>query len=235
MKSSEQITPEQQIRNQSETIQSLERKIESLESELQKHLDPDKGELVYHFKPGQKHGEAALLQQIDDLQRQLDDCPDEGKIIHDAGLYDRLFNIVAGALMPPGNDEKDMTDNWELWFYFRQEILKSEQCTDFLSHKSFRDVITSMNHFISDMERHVKDRLFLFASTAENLLASPNPEGWGLALEALSVLERQTPPEGSESPLSQVDIQNLRLSIQIIRKCALFTDAADRDHEQKQK
>lgn len=45
MNTSSQITPEQQIANQKAEIESLRRKAESLERELQKLVDPDSGEI----------------------------------------------------------------------------------------------------------------------------------------------------------------------------------------------
>ena len=62
-----QITPEEQIQNQSETIESLNRKIESLEAELQKRLnfegDSDTTRVKHHPKDESLQIDLEIIQQ----------------------------------------------------------------------------------------------------------------------------------------------------------------------------
>jgi hypothetical protein len=167
----------------------------------------------------QQHGEAALIAE---LQKKLNDCLDEGKFIKHPSLYCRLYNVVAGVFMPIDDTDSSSAANWELWFNFRQEIFNTPDCSDLFTSKPFLKVIASMNIFIDDLGRSAKDKFPVFSSSAENLLSSPNPEGWELALSALDSLEEH---------LSKYDIQNLRFSIQIIKKCAAIAEAADRTIE----
>jgi hypothetical protein len=132
MKTHEQITAEQQIENQKAEIESLNRKVASLEKELQKCLDPDSGEINPSLL---KHGERGLLQQIDSLQRKLDECPETSELIRDKErvLESRIYTVITSTFLPIRKFDKDykLTNRFQAWWYFRSFLF---ECPLFFKH-----------------------------------------------------------------------------------------------------
>ena len=189
---------DEQIVRQAEEIESLNRKIESLEKELQRHIDPDSGEI----RPS-LHGEKALIQQIATLQKQLDDCLENERWIMDERLERRICGIVASLFMP-----QDMFTDW---FTFRDELLQQEDCVHLFTSRDFRQAMSIMNDFIPHL--NIGDTDFKWWSeTAQVLIHNSAAKGWDLMTEGLEIIERN----GSDSV---VNFQDLRICLQTIHRC----------------
>lgn len=149
MKTHEHITPEQQIANQKAEIESLERKVESLERELQKYLDPDSGEINpsmrYHFKSG----EAALLEKIQTLERQLGDCLEPGNdLVSSNRLEQRIIGAINALFLPVrcySKRAKDFQSESQPWWYLREFLFESDLFSDHWTRPEFRLGVDMLN------------------------------------------------------------------------------------------
>lgn len=162
------------------------------------------------------HGEAALLEQINNLQKQLDDCLEtDFKWGKSNALRSALENTIAAQFMPVSkyneyHKEWVKETPYDNWWNFRSSIFEGDRSARLLQSQAFRDVIWCMNNFIADMEGDKAD-FELFTSSAELIIDNTTAEGWGLALEALDL--------GREGNLQEEDYQWLRLSILNIQRC----------------
>lgn len=145
---------DEQIANQAAEIESQRRKIESLERELQRHLDPDSGEIRL-TRRGQKHGESALLEQIATLQKELADCLDAApaELVRDGDrlLEERIYITITSAFLPThswrkGRDnEEQMTLNFQAWWMFRETLFTTDLFNDHWTAPDFREGLNILN------------------------------------------------------------------------------------------
>lgn len=140
---------DEQIRNQGETIKSLERKVESLERELHKYLDPDSREINPTFKPG-KQGEDALLEQIASLQNR----PKSKALIRTQEIERTLRLACSSPFMPKWKGIKGnqtFTPKYEQWSALQDNLIESEGLSHYWSHKSFKEVLFAVNYITNKM------------------------------------------------------------------------------------
>jgi hypothetical protein len=152
-----------QIEAQKETIESLTRKVESLETELQKCLDPDSGE--FKFQPIKSN----TAQEVDI------------KLSKD-GLSERLYNVIHAAFIPVRNYYSSHEKKWNKmllpWWYFRESLFDMDVFSDHWSIREFRfgvhmlnDICQATEDFSGDVEHFDK---FEFAF---RLFYCGSPEG----------------------------------------------------------
>lgn len=103
---------DQQIEAQRKTIESQERKIECMEKELQKHLDPDSGEIRLEWKTSAKHREEAEKLELWEIVNQyidMNDGPDyiQTRIV-DTGVI--LENFVWSQIQKKESCPSDVLD-----------------------------------------------------------------------------------------------------------------------------
>jgi hypothetical protein len=172
-----------------------------------------------------QHGEAALVEQIDSLQKQLDDCLEkEPKWVKDRRFTQRLCNIMASVFMPLEvyNDitkKHDMVSSEFMWEILRSTVLEQTQFQHLFASADFRRVISGMNKLITDIRRHVSDNdspdFEMMKDTAQELLHDTNPAGWTLMLEALEIVQSVN----GHNIFAAWQIQELRIDLQIIHRC----------------
>lgn len=131
--STQTITHEQQIANQKAEIESLNRKIESLEKELQKALDPDSGEIRRSFP------------KTDGL----------GLIANDA-LNTRIYHAMHGLFLPVKvwSEHSQKSDERALpWWSLRELLFENDLLASEWGNPDFRKGVSILNDIVLVIER----------------------------------------------------------------------------------
>lgn len=239
---------DEQIKNQGETIASLERKVESLERELQRHLDPDSGTISPRFQPEKQRSKAAQYAGYKanggtmTMQEWENDSRYDPSLSGEAGRSDQkwirdnpfkavIHNTIAAQFMPV-EKYNSFRKEWyketphNIWWLFRSAIFEGERSANLLQSQAFRDVIWSMNNFIEDMSRD-KAGFDLLTSSADVILENTTAEGWALALEALNCEQGN-----GRRILEDQDYQWLKLTMLNIHRCVkMHHEAAEPEAE----
>lgn len=149
MNTQKHITPEQQIENQKAEIESLQRKNESLEKELQKHLDPDSGDLNPSIKYHYRSAESAL---VADLQRKLDDCLGaDFNLTRDNDLEESIYAAMHGLFLPKRQwSEHDKVYKYYTtpWWYLREFLFDVDLFDNHWTNADFRKGVSILNDLV---------------------------------------------------------------------------------------
>jgi hypothetical protein len=177
----------------------------------------------------QHGGEAALVEQIASLQKQLDDCLDnEPKWIKHETFKSVIINTIAAQFMSVRKDlgmasQKDYKESPKgAWVAFRAMFFENggEVCTHLFASQAFRGVMWTMNHFIDHSSYEVNGSSFEdCVNIANDILDNSTAEGWTLLLQGLSLIERSFSNDAE-------DFQWLRLLILNIHRCVKMWEEA---------
>ena len=225
---------DEQIARQKETIDSLERKVQSLESELQKCLDPDSGEINPAIRYHYRSGEDALRQQIEDLQRQLDDClePSHGELIQDKErrLEERIGNAITAAFLPTrdyNHEQREWYFNHLAWWAFREFLFDcNDLFADQWSRPEFRDAVAVLNDMCQATEdRPTKIKQFSRFELANRLFAGSDKHNQTkyravqTLITSLSVMMANHEHEEIKPFVSKEELRDMMGALRIISAC----------------
>jgi hypothetical protein len=106
----------------------------------------------------QQHGEAALLAQIAELQKQLADClgkkPSAAAPIKTLEIESTLEMACAAPFMPKWKGKKGeqtFTPKYVQWRYLQENLIDSEALSHYWSHKLFKEVLLAVNYITNKM------------------------------------------------------------------------------------
>ncbi len=131
-----------QIEAQKETIESLNRKVESLEKELQKCLDPDSGEFKFQ-KPERTETNVPDSEQ-----------DNKSKIVLYESVYDSLKLACAASFIPVWEDDpKDekkrfFVSKHDQWKRLADEAMTGDDYKNLWSDDSFRMAMRAVNEIV---------------------------------------------------------------------------------------
>ena len=132
MTTTEQITKDQQIQNQSQTIQSLERKVESLETELRKCLD------IEGDSDTTRNSKADVFRELSDDEKQI--------------LLNRTVSkakeIIRACLGFTDENELIHSDSWTT---LRNVLLDDEKVDGLRANKHFKYGLQILMYIIDTM------------------------------------------------------------------------------------
>lgn len=163
---------DERLARQADEIESLNRKVESLERELAKCLDPDSGEINPSIRYHYKTGEGALLEKIQTLEKQLTDCLEDSPetirfrtdIDHSRQLEAFILNVGASVFQPvkyydeenPGHG-KITEGKWGVWSRLVYCLIDQPEFADLWANQAFRDGVNLINEVVGFLQKaHLK-------------------------------------------------------------------------------
>lgn len=177
-------------------------------------------------------GEAALVEQISTLQKQLDDCLENDSIpfIFSGRLEARLECIIVSALINLAPYDKQTKKNsvetqWPILWRFKDCLFQYPHFGGYWQHKEFRDTVnviielidTMKEHYDFSFEDHMRDGMLV-----STVLTSSTHKGWSLLIQALRDIyknpELAITDEWSE-PQKPEELDDLRICFEAIGWC----------------
>lgn len=213
---------DEQIRNQAEAIQSLERKIETLEAQLPKHLDPDIGEI----NPAVRlHGEKALVDQVQTLEKQLTECLDMSVDLPETDdLQSRIYHSLHGLFLPTkkwSEYHKEYQMHTVPWWYLREFLFDVDLFNDNWSSADFRKGASILNDIILVLDSSIRE------SGTADLLERMETHEFGNRLFGWQDAHAEEMHRGTQSLISALVLIRNNQEHPVIKGAVLDSDLVD--------
>lgn len=99
-----------------------------------------------------QHGEKALVQQIAELQKQLDECLDTGlELTRDRDLERRIYHAIHGLFLPTkvwSEHDKENRNHFVPWWYLRTFLFDCDLFNSHWSNPDFRKGVDMLNDIV---------------------------------------------------------------------------------------